>query len=87
MIALSWPGTNPTITSTRRGSTTQPTPQPTRKSGTAVRKKPKMYFRSRPLNPGTRKAKIWNSHSGLEMTMPIISAICSRMSHALVMPE
>ena len=52
------------------GSTNQPAAQPARNSGTAVKKKPKMYCFSLPVRPGTRNAKIWYSQTGLEMMMP-----------------
>jgi len=36
----------------------------------AEKRKPKVYCFSRRVSPGTRKAKIWYSQTGLETTSP-----------------
>ena len=46
-------------------------------------KNPNVNRRSRVFSPGTRNAKIWYSHTGLEMTMPSVKEIWSIRSNEL----
>ena len=66
------------------GNTSHPLAAPAKNSGTAEKKKPKVYFFSFRVRPGTRKAKIWYSQIGLAATIAIVTAIWRRRSNAPV---